>query len=85
MRDRVYLDFYKLREMPFAITPDPAFLYLSNTHQSVIEKILHGIKSRMGFTPIIPDKVPETEPPTVEELEIIRSFDPDGILPRLTQ
>jgi general secretion pathway protein A len=49
MRDRVYLDFYKLREMPFAITPDPAFLFLSNTHQSVIDKILHGIKSRMGF------------------------------------
>jgi len=49
VRDRVYLDFYKLREMPFAITPDPAFLFLSNTHQSVIDKILHGIRSRMGF------------------------------------
>ena len=49
VRNRVYLDFYKLREMPFAITPDPAFLFLSNTHQSVIDKILHGIRSRMGF------------------------------------
>ena len=48
-KNRVYLDFYRLREVPFAITPDPAFLYLSSTHQSVIEKILHGIKSRMGF------------------------------------
>ena len=48
-KNRVYLDFYRLREVPFAITPDPAFLYLSNTHQGVIEKILHGIKSRMGF------------------------------------
>ncbi|MFH1489310.1 MAG: hypothetical protein ABII06_10420, partial [Pseudomonadota bacterium] len=43
------------------------------------------VKSRMGFKPIIPDRVPETEPPTVEELELIRSFDPDGILPRLAQ
>ena len=49
VRNRVYLDFYKLREVPFAITPDPAFLFLANTHQSVIDKILHGIKSRMGF------------------------------------
>ena len=49
VRNRVYLDFYKLREVPFAITPDPAFLFLSNTHQSVIDKILHGIRSRMGF------------------------------------
>ncbi len=49
VRDRVYLDFYNLKEIPFAITPDPAFLFLSNTHQSVIDKILHGIRSRMGF------------------------------------
>ena len=47
--NRVYLDFYDLKEPPFSITPDPAFLFLSNTHQSVIEKILHGIRSRMGF------------------------------------
>ncbi|MCG7852106.1 MAG: AAA family ATPase, partial [Methanosarcinaceae archaeon] len=47
--NRVYLDFYDLKEPPFSITPDPAFLFLSNTHQSVIDKILHGIKSRMGF------------------------------------
>lgn len=47
--NRVYLDFYHLKEPPFSITPDPAFLFLSNTHQSVMEKILHGIRSRMGF------------------------------------
>lgn len=47
--NRTYLDFYDLKEPPFSITPDPAFLFLSNTHQSVIDKILHGIRSRMGF------------------------------------
>jgi type II secretory pathway predicted ATPase ExeA/cell division septation protein DedD len=50
LENRVYLDFYDLKESPFSITPDPAFLFLSNTHQSVIDKILHGIRSRMGFT-----------------------------------
>lgn len=48
-KDRVYLDFYNLKEAPFSITPDPEFLYLSNTHQSVLDKILYGINNRMGF------------------------------------
>ena len=47
--NRIYLDFYDLKEPPFSITHDPAFLFLSNTHQSVIDKILHDIRSRMGF------------------------------------
>lgn len=46
---RVYLDFYRLREPPFAITPDPEFLYLAQTHLNAIDKILYGIESRMGF------------------------------------
>lgn len=48
-KDRVYLDFYNLKESPFSITPDPEFLYFSNTHQSVIDKTLYGINNRMGF------------------------------------
>lgn len=46
---RVYLDFYELSEPPFAITPDPAFLYLSTTHQAALEKLLYGIRNRLGF------------------------------------
>ncbi len=48
-KDRVYLDFYNLKEIPFSITPDPEFIFLSHTHQVVIDKILYGIKTRMGF------------------------------------
>lgn len=46
---KVYLDFYNLKEAPFSITPDPEFLFLSGTHQSVLDKILYGINSRIGF------------------------------------
>jgi general secretion pathway protein A len=46
---RVYLDFYALSEPPFAVTPDPAFLYLSETHQAALEKLLYGIGNRLGF------------------------------------
>ena len=45
----IYLDFYGLNAPPFSTTPDPEFLFLSKTHNSVIEKILYGIDSRMGF------------------------------------
>ncbi len=48
-REGLYLDFYGFRETPFAITPDPGFLFLSRTHQSVIEKLLYGINNRSGF------------------------------------
>lgn len=46
---RVYLDFYELTEPPFAITPDPGFLYLSPTHQAALEKLQYGINARLGF------------------------------------
>ncbi len=48
-KDHVYLDFYHLKEPPFSITPDPEFLFFSQTHKNVIEKVLHGIFNRMGF------------------------------------
>ena len=46
---RVYLDYYNLTEAPFAITPDPEYLFYSATHQNAIDKLLYGINSRMGF------------------------------------
>jgi glutaconate CoA-transferase subunit B len=74
----------------YVVTPAAIFDFEEETKMMRLKSIHPGhkveeVKSRMGFSPIIPEKVPETEPPTVEELEIIRSFDPDGILPRLAQ
>ena len=47
--DRVYLDFYNLKGVPFAVTPDPEFLFLAETHRNVIEKLQYAIGTRMGF------------------------------------
>ena len=47
--DRVYLDFYNLKEAPFSLTPDPQFLFMAKTHQDAIDKIIYGIYNRMGF------------------------------------
>ena len=48
-KSRVYIDFYQLKESPFSITPDPEFLFFSQTHQSVMERVLYSIGIRMGF------------------------------------
>ena len=48
-KSRVYIDFYKLTEPPFSITPDPEFIFLSQTHQSVLERVLYSMDIRMGF------------------------------------
>ncbi len=46
---RVYLDYYQLSEAPFAITPDPEFLFSASCHQRVLDKIGYAIDARMGF------------------------------------
>ena len=48
-KSKVYIDFFKLKEPPFSITPDPEFLFLSQTHHNAIEKVLYSIDTRMGF------------------------------------
>ena len=45
----MYLEFYGLREKPFALTPDPQFLYLSEGHRTAIESLLYGISQGEGF------------------------------------
>jgi len=45
----MYLDFYRLREPPFSLTPDPRFLYLSERHREGLEHLLYGIRERKGF------------------------------------
>lgn len=49
MGGRIYMDFFNLKGVPFSITPDPDFLFLSDTHRNVLEKIEYGVESCMGF------------------------------------
>jgi general secretion pathway protein A len=43
------LDYYRLREAPFNITPDPRFLFFSEKHQEAFNHLLYGIRERKGF------------------------------------
>jgi type II secretory pathway predicted ATPase ExeA len=45
----LYEDFYKLREAPFTLTPDPAFLYRSRQHSFAYTLLRYGIVSRASF------------------------------------
>ncbi len=51
----MYEEFYRLKEKPFALTPDPQFLYLGEGHRTAIESLLYGIHQREGFMVIVGD------------------------------
>lgn len=39
----MYLQFFGLAEAPFSITPDPAFVYLSDEHRDALAHLLYGV------------------------------------------
>jgi general secretion pathway protein A len=45
----MYTSFFGLREKPFAITPDPRYLYLSERHAEALAHLLYGINEAGGF------------------------------------
>jgi general secretion pathway protein A len=49
----MFLDFYKLREQPFGVTPDPRFLYLSAAHREALASLLCGVETERGFLALI--------------------------------
>lgn len=45
----MYTQFFNLRETPFSITPDPAYLYMSPRHQEALGHLLYGTGQYGGF------------------------------------
>jgi general secretion pathway protein A len=45
----MYTSFFGLLEKPFAITPDPRYLYLSERHAEALAHLLYGINESGGF------------------------------------
>jgi len=45
----MYLQFFGLAEKPFAITPDPRYLYLSGRHADALAHLVYGINEAGGF------------------------------------
>jgi general secretion pathway protein A len=45
----MYEQFYKLRERPFALTPDPEYLFLSKQHGFALNMLRYGVETGAGF------------------------------------
>jgi general secretion pathway protein A len=48
----MYTAFYGLREKPFALSPNPRYLYLSESHREALAHLLYGIEQGEGFIAI---------------------------------
>jgi type II secretory pathway predicted ATPase ExeA len=48
----MYKSFYKLKENPFSLTPDPQFLYLSSIHKRAIAYLQYALQENKGFSVI---------------------------------
>lgn len=49
----MFLDFYKMKEQPFGVTPDPRFLYLGRSHREALASLYYGIEANRGFVALI--------------------------------
>jgi putative secretion ATPase (PEP-CTERM system associated) len=45
----MYERFYNLRERPFALSPDPSYLYPSRVHTEALSYLRYGIEGHQGF------------------------------------
>lgn len=48
----MYERFYELRERPFALSPDPDYLYPSRVHREALDYLRYGLESHAGFVVI---------------------------------
>ena len=48
----MYERFYELRERPFALSPDPEYLYPSRVHREALDYLRYGLESHAGFVVI---------------------------------
>jgi general secretion pathway protein A len=47
------LDYYKLQEQPFGVTPDSRYLFMTPTHREALDSLIYGIESGCGFVALI--------------------------------
>ncbi len=51
----MYEDYYGLAEKPFSLTPDPKYLYRSQSHANAFELLQYAIERREGFVVVTGD------------------------------
>jgi general secretion pathway protein A len=51
----MYEQFYNVRVNPFALTPDPEYLFLSDEQREAIASLMYAVLARRGFSVLIGD------------------------------
>lgn len=49
----MFLEFFRLREQPFGVTPDPRFLFPCPGHREALASLIYGIETDLGFGTLI--------------------------------
>ena len=49
----MYQGFYSLKDHPFRLTPDPAYLCLTAQHREALSGLLYSVRTRLGLTVLI--------------------------------
>jgi general secretion pathway protein A len=47
------LSHFNLREQPFGVTPDPRYLFASESHKEALASLLYGMEAGLGFVALI--------------------------------
>jgi len=45
----MYEDYFRFKQRPFSIAPDPSFLYLSERHREALAHLMYGLQTDGGF------------------------------------
>ena len=45
----MYNEYFKFKDTPFSIAPDPRFLYMSDQHREALAHLMYGLNSEGGF------------------------------------
>ena len=45
----MYIEYFKLNEAPFSLTPDPRYLFMSDRHREGLAHLLYGVQQSCGF------------------------------------
>lgn len=53
--DCLYIDYFKLKEPPFSLTPDPRYLFMSERHREGLAHLLYGVQQPGGFVQLTGD------------------------------
>ena len=49
----MYTEFYGLREKPFALAPDPRYIFMGRSHREAFAHLLYGVEQGEGFIEVI--------------------------------